>query len=303
MKRLIAVLPLVLPVAAALPISAAGAADLPALKAVAPLSMPASLVPRSAWFAGLGGSVNSQSFESQNIFAQGVSDIFLGGTQVAFGQAGGPTTPSLGTQTSFAPTAQLGFFQHVGGSDWLWGAKVSYSYLNAHSTDNRVRDPQVGSFTSATPDTFTGNVVIGSYQRGITHQINFIPFIGHSFERSMVYAGVGPSLSQVKSSLNNVVGFAAINGQHLNITGQPSNFASTQWVLGAAATVGGTYYIDRSWFIDMNYTFGITKNQTSSFSGPFASATDGYTDTGILSGNWSGHIITQAVAVSINKAF
>jgi hypothetical protein len=53
----------------------------------------------------------------------------------------------------------------------------------------------------------------------------------------------------------------------------------------------------------MNYTFGITKNQTSNFSGPFASATDGYTDTGTLSGNWSGHIVTQAVAVSINKAF
>ena len=300
MKRTMAALTLVAPAMAALP---ATAADLPPLKAVAPIYMPPSFVPRTAWFAGIGGSVNSQTYESQNIYAQGVSDIFLGGTQVAFGSAGGPTTPSLDPRTSFAPTAQIGFFQHFGGSDWLWGTKVTYSYVNAHSTDNRVRDPQVGSFTSANSDSFTGNVVIGSYQSGISHQINFIPFVGHSFERSMVYFGVGPSLSQVKSSLNNVIGFAAINGQHFNITGQPSNFSSTQWVLGGAATVGGTYFIDRGWFIDVNYTFGITKNQTTNFAAPFSSATDGYTDTGILSGNYSGHIINQAVAVSINKAF
>ncbi|MCG6206712.1 hypothetical protein LPW26_18845 [Rhodopseudomonas sp. HC1] len=300
MNRLMVALTLVAPTIAVLP---ARAADLPALKVVAPLYMPASLVPRTAWFAGIGGSVASQSYESQNIYAQGVSNIYLGGTQVAFGSAGGPTTPSLDPRTSFAPTAQVGFFQHVGGTDWLLGGKVTYSYVNAHSTDSRVRDPQVGSFTSANSDSFTGNVVIGSYQSGISQQINFIPFLGHSFERSMVYAGVGPSLSQVKSSLNKVIGFAAINGQHVNITGQLSNFSSTQWVLGGAATVGGTYFIDRGWFIDVNYTFGITKNQTTNFAAPFASATDGYTDTGILSGNWSGHIITQAVAVSINKAF
>lgn len=300
MKRFI----LVLAAAGSLSASGASGADMP-MKAVAaaPLYMPASLVPRAAFFVGLGGSVNSLGYDDQNIYAQGVSDIFLNGTQVAFGSAGGPTTPSLDTRTSFAPTAQAGLFQHFNGTDWLWGAKVTYSYLNAHSIDRNVIDPQVGSFTSATPDTFTGNVVIGSYQSGISQQINFIPFVGHSFERSMVYFGVGPSLSQVKSSLNGVIGFAAINGQHVNITGAASNFASTQWVLGGAATIGGTYYIDRTWFVDMNYTFGITRNQTTNFAGPFASATDGYTDTGILSGNYSGRIITQAFAVSINKAF
>jgi hypothetical protein len=282
--------------------SGAGAGDLP-LKATAVHAMPASLVPQSAFFAGLGGSVNSLGYEEQNIYAQGVSNIYLNGTQVAYGSAGGPATPSLDSKTSFAPTAQAGYFQHFGGSAWLWGAKASYSYLNANSNQRNLVVPQVGSFTSATPDTFTGNVLVGAYQSGISQQINFIPFVGHSFERSMVYLGVGPSLSQVKTSLTNVIGFAAINNSHVNITGAGANFASTQWVLGAAATIGGTYYIDRSWFIDANYTYGITKTQTTAFTGPFASATDGYTDTGILSGNYTGRIVTQAVAVSINKAF
>jgi hypothetical protein len=297
MKRLILAL-----AAVSLAASGAGAGDVRP-KRVAAVPLAPSLVPQSAFFAGLGGSVDSLGFEEQNIYAQGVSNIYLGGTQVAYGSAGGPATPSLDSRTSLAPTAQLGYFQHFSGSDWLWGAKATYSYLNASSSQRNLVVPQVGSFTSATPDTFTGNVLVGSYQSGISHQLNFIPFVGHSFERSMVYAGVGPSLSQVKSSLNNVIGFAAINGQHVNITGAGATFASSPWVLGAAATVGGTYYIDRSWFIDANYTYGITKTQTTSFSGPFASATDGYTDTGILSGNYTGRIVTQAVAVSINKAF
>lgn len=299
MKRLV----VALAAAATLP-AGASAADLPALKAVAPYyATPTSLVPRSAFYVGLGGSVNSLSYEEQNIYAQGVSDIFQNGVQVASGQAGGPTTPVLDTRTSFAPMAQAGFFQHFGGSQWLWGAKATYSYLNARSTQGPLVVPQVGSFTSATPDTFTGNVLVGSYQSGISQQINFIPYLGHSFERSMVYFGVGPSLSQVKTSLNGVIGFAAINGTSENITGTASNFASTQWVLGGAATIGGTYYIDRDWFVDMNYTFGITQTKTNAFSAPFATATDGYTDNGILSGTYTGRIITQAFAVSINKAF
>ncbi|MFH1339875.1 MAG: hypothetical protein ABIL01_01485, partial [Pseudomonadota bacterium] len=73
--------------------------------------------------------------------------------------------------------------------------------------------------------------------------------------------------------------------------------------LGGAATVGVTYFFDRSWFLDLSYTYAMTENRTANFSGPFASATDGYTDTGTLSGNYSGRVITQAVHASINKAF
>jgi hypothetical protein len=100
-----------------------------------------------------------------------------------------------------------------------------------------------------------------------------------------------------------VLGFAAINNTSENITGTPSNFGSTKWVLGGAATIGGTYYLDRSWFVDVNYTVGSTQKPTNTFTGFFATATDGYTDRGILSGNYTGRIVTQALAASINKAF
>jgi hypothetical protein len=262
-----------------------------------------SYVPRSAFYVGLGAGLNSVDFSNQNIFAQGVSDIFFNGALVASGSAGGPTTPTLGRQTGVSPTVQGGYFQHFSGSDWLWGGKFSYSALNSTATDQNVLIPQVGSFTGPTPDTFTGNVVVRSYQTTINHQFTFIPFIGRSFERSFVYFGVGPTLSQTRSSLNGVIGFAAINGVHENITGTPSNFSSTQWAVGGAASVGVTYFFDRSWFLDVSYSYAMTENRTENFSGPFASAASGYTDTGILSGNYSGKMITQSINVSINKAF
>lgn len=266
-------------------------------------SVPGSLVPRSAFYVGLGAGFNSINFSNQNIYAQGVSNVFQNGTMVASGQAGGPADMTLNSQTGFSPTVQAGYYQHFAGSDWLWGAKVSYSSLGITSTDQNVVVPQVGSFTSATPDTFTGNVVVRSFQNTINHQLTFIPFVGRSFERSFLYVGAGPSLSQTRSKLNGVIGFADLNSGHANITGKPSDFSSTQWALGGAATVGMTYFFDRSWFLDLSYTYAMTENLTEGFAGPFASSSQGYDDIGILSGSYSGRVITQSVHVSLNKAF
>jgi hypothetical protein len=268
-----------------------------------PGSISRSYVPDAAAYIGVGGSFNSVNFSNQNIFAQGVSNIYQNGALIAYGSAGGPTDPALDSRTGFSPTVQAGYYRHFAGSDWLWGAKFSYSWLGITSTDQNVAVPQAGSFTSSTPDTFTGNVVIRSFQNTINHQLTFIPFVGRSFDRSFVYFGAGPSLTQTRTKLNGVIGFADLNGQHANITGTPSNFSSTQWALGGAATVGMTYFFDRSWFVDFSYTYTMTENLTQNFWAPFASSSLGYDDAGILSGNYSGRTITQSVNVSINRAF
>lgn len=268
------------------------------------LASPAlSSVPRSALFVGVGGSDNSVNFNDHKIYAQGVSNVYLNGVLVAFGSAGGPADPYFDTQFTFAPSAQIGLFRHFAESKWLWGAKFTYNHLGATSTNQNVIIPQVGSFTSANSDSFTGNVVVRSYQSCINHQMTLMPFVGRSFEKSFVYFGAGPSLSQAEFKLNGVIGFADINGMRTNITGTPSNFSSAPWVFGGAAVVGATYFLDPSWFLDLSYTYLVTRNQTSEFSGPFASSTSGYIDTGILSGTYSGRWITQAFTISINKAF
>ena len=262
-----------------------------------------SNVPKTALFVGLGGGYNSSNFGNQKVFAQGVSNVYLNGVLVAFGAAGGPADPYINTESTVSPVAQVGYFEHFVGSKWLWGAKFSYADVAATSTNQNVVIPQVGSFTSATPDTFTGNVIVRSYQVSIHHQMALMPFIGRSFEKSFVYLGAGPSLSQTKTKLNGVIGFADINGVHTNITGTAANFSSSPWVYGGAATVGTTYFFDSSWFLDFNYTYGMTQEKKNSFSGPFSSTSSGYVDTGILSGTFAGRVITQSFTVSINKGF
>jgi len=282
---------------------AGGASAAQAQSAAAPVTASESIVPRTAFFLGIGASVNATSFPDQYLYAQGVSDIFQNGAQVAYGSAGGSIFPSLGSDVNVSPNAQMGYFRHFDGSDWLWGAKFSYNYLDAESTNELVRVPQYGSFTSANSDTFTGNVVLRSYETRIKHQMALMPFIGRSFDRSFFYAGAGPSLAQAESNLNGMIGFAAINGVHENITGAPANFSSTQWALGGAATFGATYFFTSEWFVDASYTYTVTNTRNATFSGYFASSSDGYDDTGIISGNYSGAFHTQEFKISLNRAF
>jgi opacity protein-like surface antigen len=262
-----------------------------------------SIIPRSAMFLGVGASLNATSFPNQYLYAQGVSNIFQNGAQVAYGSAGGAINPSFEPDLDVSPTAQLGYFRHFEGSDWLWGAKFSYNYLDAKATNEIVRVPQAGSFTSANSDTFSGNVVIRSYETRIKNQMALMLFVGRSFDRILVYAGAGPSLARTQSNLNGMIGFAALNGVHDNITGTPADFSSAQWVFGGAATVGATYFVTSEWFIDAGYTYTATKNPKARFAGYFASSSQGYDDTGIISGNYSGSFHTQEFKISLNRAF
>ncbi|MFG1414186.1 hypothetical protein V5G24_24130 [Xanthobacter sp. VTT E-85241] len=260
-------------------------------------------VPNSGFFVGAGASFNSTQFTDQLLYSQGVSRIYQGGVQVGAGSAGGAVIPDFGNASTFAGTGQAGYFQHLQGSDWLWGAKVSYNYLGASAENKTLAVPQAGSFTGSSPDSFSGNVVVQSYTTSVTNQLALIPFVGRSFEKSFVYLGAGPTLSQVKHDMNGTIGFAAINGSHFNITGTPANFSSSQWVLGGAAVVGATYFFAQTWFLDLSYTYAVTQTKTNTYGGPFSSSTDGYDDIGILSGYFSGGTTTHALTISLNKTF
>jgi hypothetical protein len=269
---------------------------------------PPSLVPSSSFFLGVGGGYNVSNFGTQNVYAVGTSNVYQNGLLISSGSAAGPASIETNSQSSVAFSAQGGYFQHFYGTDWLWGAKFAYSYLGATSIVRNALLPQAGSFTAtgsniAVP--FTGNALVQSFQTNVTHQMAFIPFIGKSFDRSMIYFGAGPTLSQVRTTLNGLIGFADINGTRTDVSGSPVNFSSTSWVYGGAATIGASYFLGQSWFIDVNYTFAATGNNTSSFSGPFTNAngTNGSTTVGTMVGTSAGRLITQGIAATINKTF
>lgn len=265
-------------------------------------------VPQAAFFMGLGGSYNVANFGTQNVYAVGTSDVYQNGVLTSSGSAAGPADVYLGSAANFAFSMQGGYFQKFPGSNWLWGAKFAYSYLGATANVRNALLPQAGSFTptgSSTPVPFTGNAVVRSYQTHIVQQLAFIPLIGRSFEKSFLYIGAGPTLSQVRTDLNGVIGFADINGARTDVSGAPIDLSSSGWVYGGSAMVGATYFFDQSWFLDVSYSVAMTANQTSYYFSPFTNpnGSNGSTVIGTLVGNTTGSVITQGVTVTVNRAF
>ena len=286
----------------------ATAADIPIGLITPP---PVSIVPQSAFFVGLGGSWNSVNFGNQDVFAIGTSFtppfVGVGGPQPAIiGSAAGSTGLTLDTKSALAPAIQAGYFQHFSGSSWMWGGKFAYSYLGLSSATNLLI-PQAGGFQQGGTFTpFTGNYVARGYRQTLVNQMSLVPFIGQSFERSYLYFGAGPTVAQTKTSIDSLTGFADINGLISSITGigSGSSYSTSQWLWGGIATVGATYFIDRTWFVDMSYSYAMTGTKTSDWGGswsfnPIVSGPR----SGTNAGTSSGSVSTQAFTVSINKAF
>jgi opacity protein-like surface antigen len=264
-------------------------------------------VPSRGFYIGGGISANLMVPTNQSMFSQGISNVSQGGVLAATGAAGGPSTPHPPNAFTISPSAQLGYFQRLDDSRWLVGGKFTYNYIGATSTDNFVAVPQRGSFTAigGGPITsFNGNVVIQSYQITADHQFAFVPHVGMTFDRSFIYFGAGPSLTHTEVKLNNVVGFANINGAAgTSITGAPVSYSSSQWLIGATFAAGATYFLTPSWFIDMGYTFTLTDLWNTAYASPFTNNPSGFTTTGVLSGNFAGGLNTHALTVSINRRF
>ncbi|MCD6046792.1 MAG: hypothetical protein K0S08_439 [Gammaproteobacteria bacterium] len=258
---------------------------------------------KSGFFVGLGGGYNSVNFD-QTLDLTGTSNVYSGPTLVSYGEATGPADPFNTTQNTFAPNVQLGYYKFLTNSNTLWGVKFIYQHLDATVTDPNLVVPQFGTLTNVSgSDTFTGHATIGSTQTSINHELALMPLIGHGFKNSYIYFGAGPALFETKTNIYDVTGYADVNGVHYDISGTPQNFSSSKWMWGGAAQIGMSYYIDPTWFLDMDYTYTITKHYTTNYTSSYASAFSTYTDTGMLYGSANQRIISQGVTLSINKAF
>lgn len=263
-------------------------------------------VPDSGFYVGAGASANLVVPTSQTIFAQGISNVSQGGVPAASGAAGGPTSPNVPMASTVSPSAQLGYFQRLSDSRWLLGGKLTYNYIAATATDNFVLVPQSGSFAlvgGGPVTSFTGNLLVRSYQITADHQFALVPYVGYAFDRGYVYLGGGPSLTRTEIKLSGVVGFASINGTTNNITGAPTTYASSQWLVGGTFAGGATYFLTSSWFVDIGYAFTLTDLWNTSFASPFANTAAGFTTAGIVSGNYTGGLNSHALTVSINRRF
>src|SRR5215831_19264786 len=77
-----------------------------------------SSVPRSAFYAAIGGGYASANFGTQDLYAIGTSSAYSNtdGTLLATGTAAGPGSVSMPNQSTFAPSADFGYFRHFAGA-------------------------------------------------------------------------------------------------------------------------------------------------------------------------------------------
>ena len=270
-------------------------------------SPPASYVPDNAFFIGLGGAFQGVNFGTQDVYFKGTADVYSSGALASSGSADGTGYLSMANAYVAALSVQGGYFNKIPDSDWLWGAKLSYSYLGGTTASvPNALVPQAGS-TTATGSTvavpFTGHVAMRSYDVKLTHQMAFVPFIGRTFDNSFVYVGAGPTLSQIKTDLIETIGFAFGNGRPTDISGLPVSFSSSNWVYGGTVIIGISYFISPWWFFDLSYNYAITRDQTGNFGGPFVNnrGVNGSTGNGTLVGSNTGNAVTQGITLTINK--
>ena len=270
-------------------------------------NLDSSLVPQSAFFGGLGVNGSSVNFANQHVYAGGTT--WQPGPVIGWGA--GSTDFTLNSSSAPVPVIQAGYVQHFSSSQWMWGAKVSYSYFNV-SADRNLLIPQTGGVTETTggvttTEPFAGNYTVQSYRQTMNHQISLIPLIGRSFEKSYLYLGGGPTFSQTNMSIENMASpIAFVNGLPISPTGvgNGSNYSTNQWLFGGLAMVGVTYFITPTWFVDLSYSYSMTGTKKSSWGGPWSDTLpNGSSRIGNNAGTSSGSVSTQAFSVSINVAF
>lgn len=272
-------------------------------------NMGAAPIAESGLFVGLGGSYNSVKVDQYLNPLIGTTNIYLGDTLVATGGAGGPAIPFHNTQTTFAPQVQAGYLRDlhlVPNHDLFWGAKFFYQYLGITATNPDIISPQVGTLTPVTADGigFSGRATIQSAQTKVNHQFALFPFIGQKLNSFQTYLGIGPTVFQTQSYLNDVTGFADIEGTRADITGLPVNFSSNKWLWGGIAQLGLTYAIQPTFFLDINYSYALSPHNKTNYSSTFGgSLSGGYTKSGTLFGTSTQYFTVQTLAASINKLF
>lgn len=259
-------------------------------------------------FLGLGANYNSINL-TQNSWGEGISNIQTSTGANSNGIAQGTGAPFHNITNTFTPDVQAGYFKHMAGSDNLYGIKFSYQYLGSTATNSNLYIPQLGETTSSTGTTSSlfGYVNADSVQPTVNHELTLLAFIGRAFNNKYIYLGAGPSLFNLQSQNYYSIGYADFEGVTVDVTGLVSYSSPSLWLLGGAAQLGMTYFINPTWFLDVSYTYAITGNKTSNHEQAFSNSSSigdvNYTTSGTLFTKDTLSVNNQSLKVAINKVF
>ena len=253
------------------------------------------------YYVGLGGSYNSVRLD-ESINARANMAVSFTGTLLAEGVTGGTANPFHSTQSSFAPTFQIGFLDCLNDSGNLWGIKFLYEYLGL-ITDNRHIDSFASSNLVTTLlgiDLFTGHIEIESSQTHLNHEFALLAYTAKSFMDNTVYLGIGPTLFVIQSNLYRANAYSTIDGVFLDSQSNANNLSHTKGLWGGILQLGLTHHIASHWLLDFCYSFAITTKQSHNLSASFENSPGGaFVDTGTIETHIRQRLISQGITCTL----
>jgi len=263
--------------------------------------------PETSFFLGIGLGTSIVSYDTQYLYNLGLSRIYQNDELVAIGGADGPATPdpTFPITKSLAPAGQIGFYSRYKESNWIYGAKATYSFLNSYSNKEVLAIPQYGISTDPSTNSFDGTSY-NTYSIDAKNQFTVMPFIGRKYSNGYFYAGAGLSLTDVQVNVDDVVGYALLNGVETDISGEAQNFSDSRVGFGIALSAGVTYFLSNFLFLDLNYTYSKPSVAEFNIASPYRNPAEGSSDLGFegsLIGSATRDISTNIILLTLNWAF
>ena len=263
--------------------------------------------PETSVFLGIGLGTSIVSYDTQYLYNLGLSRIYKNGELVAIGGADGPAIPdpTFPASKSLAPAGQIGFYSRYKESNWIFGAKATYSFLNSYSNREVLAIPQYGTSTDPSTNSFDGTSY-NTYSIDAKNQFTIMPFIGRKYSKGYFYAGAGLGLTDVEVNVDDVVGYALLNGIETDISGEAQNFSDSKLGLGVALSAGVTYFLNNSLFLDFNYTYSKPNVAEFNIASPYRNPAEGSSELGFegtLIGSATRDISTNTILLTLNWVF
>lgn len=239
-------------------------------------------------YGGFGGSWNTidESFDS---------------TLITSAQRSGEDSYKT-NHSRLAPLVQIGYWQPLC-QEWLWGVSAQWKYLYYLTpNENASQGQHLPNATFSSINIFGADVDRDfNSQTRVSNELMFLLYVGKQLQQGYTYLGAGPVLL----TTSNRVYVSSIHtpngvGDHLG-----ANAVSNDKIIwGGALQVGYNFYLDETFFLNINYTY--LQTGTNQFNNSVNTAIlNGFAVPGptTLNVNRSVRLNIQEVMFSINKVF
>lgn len=205
------------------------------------------------------------------------------------------------SQNRLTPLVQLGYWAPFC-NGWLWGLSSQWEYINYRTpTDDNSRGQHIPNATFSSINFFGPDIDRDfTSQTRANNEFITLLYIGKQISNGYAYLGLGPALFSVSNSIF----VSSVHTPHVgnidNLTSTSTHQSKTLW--GAAAQVGFNYFLNSSWFFNLNYTYSQSGKYNFNNS-ENAALLNGATSPGLtpLNLNRSIYVSSQAILFSINK--